>query len=345
MKNNHITEADVLAALGQVMDPELGRDLVSLGMIQDLVVQDSRVSFTIVLTTPTCPLKAQIEAEARAVVLALPGVEEVTINFRADGLPSRRPLPGVRHVIAVASGKGGVGKTTVAVNLALALAESGARVGLLDADIYGPNVPLMMGVERRPLIEHEKLLPLMAYGIKVMSLGFLVPLESPVIWRGPLVMQMMEQLLYNVAWGELDYLVVDLPPGTGDAQLTLLQQAPVSGAIIVTTPQDIALADAVKGLNMFCQMGVPVLGLVENMSYFVCPHCGQRTGIFGHGGGRETSRRLRVPFLGEVPLDPSICLEGDVGRPILKARPDSPQAEAFRQIAQAVLTRVHRPPS
>ncbi|HKQ62642.1 MAG TPA: Mrp/NBP35 family ATP-binding protein, partial [Candidatus Polarisedimenticolaceae bacterium] len=249
-------------------------------------------------------------------------------------------LPGVRHVVAVASGKGGVGKSTVAVNLAVALARRGLRVGLLDADIYGPSVPLLVGLQgERPEFDPEtrRLLPFECHGLRCMSLGWLVDPDSAVIWRGPMVMKAIDQLLRDVDWGELDVLVVDLPPGTGDAQLTLSQKVRLAGAVIVTTPQDVALADAIKGVAMFRKVGVPVLGLIENMSYFLCPHCGERTEIFSHGGGRRQAERLDVPFLGEIPLDPAICRGSDAGLPVAAGREDSPQAAAFLRTAAAVV--------
>ncbi len=256
----------------------------------------------------------------------------------------QRPIPGIRHIIAVASGKGGVGKSTVSVNLALALSETGDKVGLMDADIYGPSIPMMLGVEERPTAdEDERILPVLRYGIKLMSTGLLVGEADPIIWRGPMVMKMVEEFLKNVAWGELDYLVIDLPPGTGDAQLTLVQKVPISGAIIVTTPQDIALIDAKKGLAMFQKTNVPILGIIENMSYFVCPHCQGKTEIFRYGGGKKTSELFGVPFLGEIPIDPRMPIGGDIGHPIVKAYPDSPVAEVFRKIAKEVKKRVEEP--
>jgi ATP-binding protein involved in chromosome partitioning len=345
VNDDGVTEKQVLAVLDQVMDPELGQDLVSLGMIEDLVVAGRNVSFTLNLTTPACPLKAELENAARAAVQTLPGVEEVIVNVSArvpwGARPSgKRPIPGVRHIVAVASGKGGVGKTTVAVNLALALAESGAQVGLLDADIYSPNVPLMMSIRQQPVIRDEKLVPATQYGIEVASMGFLAAPEAPILWRGHLVTQMIEQLLRDVEGGELDYLIVDLPPGTGEVQLTLVQEVPLTGAVVVTIPQDVALYDAVKALNMFSEVNVPTLGLVENMSYYVCAHCGKRHSIFREGRTRDVSEQLGVPFLGQIPLHPDICDAGDKGAPIVVAVPDSPQAQAFRDIAQKVAARV-----
>jgi ATP-binding protein involved in chromosome partitioning len=251
--------------------------------------------------------------------------------------PEKLALPGVRHVLAVASGKGGVGKSTVAVNLALALAEQGRAVGLMDADLYGPNIPRMLGIDARPLIRGNRIIPLVQYGLRVLSIGFLLPArDSPVIWRGPLVAKTLEQFFTETDWEGLDYLVVDLPPGTGDAQLTLAQRVSVSGAVIVTTPQEVALEDAVKGVRMFQQVDVPILGILENMSYFLCPHCGERTNIFRSEGGSRISEELGVPFLGRLPLDPQVCQGGDKGRPFLLDHPDAPAAVVFRSLARAV---------
>ncbi|MFQ6057827.1 MAG: iron-sulfur cluster carrier protein ApbC [Anaerolineae bacterium] len=344
-KGSTVDEAQVLEALSQVMEPELHRDLVSLNMIRDIVVDGSRVSFTIVLTTPACPLTGRLREESTAAVMSLPGVKEVEVNFDSQ-VPTDRRLVGkldigVRNAIAVASGKGGVGKSTVAVNLAVALARSGASVGLLDADIYGPNIPLMMGINEPPTSRDGRTItPLESYGVKLMSMGFLISEETPLIWRGPMIHSVLRQFLSDVDWGGLDYLVIDLPPGTGDAQLTLAQSLPLTGAIIVTTPQDVALADVVKGIAMFQHLEVPVLGVVENMSTFLCPHCGERTDIFGHGGGEQVSDRMGVPFLGEVPIDPRIRLGGDEGRPIAAVAPESPAGKAFLDMAQALAARI-----
>ncbi|MBI2371077.1 MAG: iron-sulfur cluster carrier protein ApbC [Deltaproteobacteria bacterium] len=344
-----VTEAMVLEALRKVKDPELHRDVVSLKMIQDLKVEDSRVSFRFVLTTPACPVRGQLQEAVQAAVAAIPGVKDVLVRMDAV-VPSqkgvggpREAIPGVKNTVAVASGKGGVGKSTVAVNLAAALAQTGAQVGLMDSDIHGPSIPLMMGVSRRPTADPQtkKILPIENFGIKIMSIGFLLDSDNmPLIWRGPMVQQAVKQFLRDVAWGELDYLIIDLPPGTGDAQLTLTQQVPLAGGVIVTTPQDLALLDAKKGLAMFLKVGVPVLGIVENMSYFICPHCGGRTDIFSYGGGRQTAEKLGVPFLGEIPIDPEIRVGGDIGLPLVLAHPESPQAEAFRRLASAVAARV-----
>jgi ATP-binding protein involved in chromosome partitioning len=337
---DNIQESDVLRALSNVQDPELGRDLVSLGMIKDLHVDGSAVRLTLELTTPACPMRSQMKQACEEAVLSIPGVESVDVTLSArvpkSGPKEKQPVPGVSNIIAVASGKGGVGKSTVSVNLAVALAEAGARVGLLDADIYRPSIPIMMGVSDQPISEGAGLLPLESHGVELMSLGFMIPPDAPVIWRGPMVMKAIQQLLYDVEWGELDYLVIDLPPGTGDAQLTLAQLVPVTGAVIVTTPQDVALADATKGVRMFQEVKIPILGIVENMSYFECPHCGERSELFSHGGGKQAAERLGVPFLGEVPVDPKVVVGGDTGEPIVRLDPTSPAAEAFMALGRHV---------
>jgi ATP-binding protein involved in chromosome partitioning len=344
-KKAAVSEADVLAALGTVQEPELGGDLVSRKMIEDLKIEGPRVSFKVVLTTPACPLKGQIEDETRAAVMKLPGVKGVEVRFDARVQGSRynvgaQPiLPGVAHTVAVASGKGGVGKSTMSVALAVALQQSGARVGLLDADIYGPNLPMMMGVEIPPGQRDGRFIPAESHGVKLMSMGFFLQSSEAAIWRGPMVGKMLQELLGKVEWGELDYLVIDLPPGTGDASLTLAQTIPLSGAVIVTTPQDVALSDVSKSVEMFKKLNVPLLGVVENMSYFVCPHCDERTEIFGHGGG-VTARKLDLHLLGEAPLHPAIRAGGDIGQPLLVTAPDSPQARALRSIAEQTAARL-----
>jgi len=340
------TEAQVLEALGKVMDPELGKDLVTLKMIRNIRVEGPKVAFDLVLTTTACPLKKELEENSRNAVLGLPGVEKVEVKVGAEvpkskGLPQKAPIPGVKNTIAVASGKGGVGKSTVAVNLALSLAKTGAKVGLLDTDVYGPSIPLMMGVHETPqATPEEKLVPIESHGLKLMSVGFMLDEETPLIWRGPLVMQLVKQFLQNVLWGELDYLVIDLPPGTGDVQLTLVQTIPLTGAVVVTTPQDIALLDARRAIRMFGEVKVPIIGIVENMSYFVCPHCNEKTEIFSHGGGEKTSERYNVPLLGGIPLDTAIREGGDTGNPIAITNPDSPHAGAFMDIACKVASRI-----
>jgi ATP-binding protein involved in chromosome partitioning len=338
-----VTEEEVIKALSNVEDPELGRDLVSLGMIQNVKVWcDGKVTFSLVLTTPSCPLKSQLAEACRNAAISVPGVSKVEVNVtaRQTSIPQKLTIPGVSNVIAVASGKGGVGKSTVSANLALALAEN-ARIGLLDADIYGPNIPLMMGVgNETPEVRDEKLIPLENYDVKIMSRAFLTGESDPVIWRGPLVAKMVKGFLAQVDWGELDYLIVDLPPGTGDASLTLAQSIPLNGVVIVTTPQDVSLMDAVKALNMFKRLGVPILGIIENMSYFTCPHCGERTEIFDHGGAEKASESLDVPFLGAIPLDPKIRIGGDCGKPVAVMDPESPQTESFRKIGKALVSKI-----
>ncbi len=344
-----LSEATVLEALKQVKFPGLTRDIVSFGFVRRVDVESGTVTVEIAMTTANPDAGAQVEREARAAVEALDGVERAVIKVAAQSpqpagaSAATSVLPGVRYKIAVASGKGGVGKSTVAANLALALRRSGATVGLLDADIYGPSQQMMMGCTDRPRVTpDEKILPVEGNGVQVMSLGFLMDPDTPVIWRGPMVMKAMQQFLEDVEWGVLDYLIVDLPPGTGDAQLTLTQQVPLDGAVIVTTPQDVALIDARKGLAMFQKVNVPVLGVVENMSAFVCPHCGERTEIFKAGGGRRTAEQLGVPFLAEIPIDPEIVVGGDAGSPIVVAHADSQAARAFVGLAEAVAKAVAR---
>jgi len=337
-----VTEKQILDSLRSIIDPDFHEDIVSLGFVKDVKVEGSAVSLRLVLTTPACPMRERFKAQAEeAVRWAFPEISTVAVTLDAvvpEGAKAplfENLLPQVRNTIAVASGKGGVGKSTVAANLAAALAASGARVGLLDADIYGPSMGIMLGVTEKPGIDKEKqkMLPVSAHGMLVMSLGFLVDPDTPVIWRGPMVMKAVEQLLKDVEWPELDYMIVDLPPGTGDAQLTLTQKVPLSGAVIVTTPNEVALIDARKGLAMFRKVGVPVLGIVENMSWFVCPHCQGVSDIFSRGGGERTAREMGVPFLGEVPLDPSVRRSGDSGTPVVLAAPESPVAAAFRDLA------------
>lgn len=339
-----VSERDVLEALRGVVDPELGRDLVSLGMIKDLrVSEDGLVSFTLELTTPACPMRRELEKMAREAVERVPGVKEVRVKVSAKVMaaPAPKSIPGIKNAVAVASGKGGVGKSTVAVNLALALASTRASVGLLDADVYGPTIPKMLDVIRPPMPAGGGLEPGLSYmGVKVMSFGLLVSEETPIIWRGPLVGKAVEEMITQVNWGELDYLIVDLPPGTGDAPLSLAQAIPITGVVIVTTPQDAALRIAVKALNMFRKMKVEVIGIVENMSYFICPYCGSRTDVFGHGGAALACKELGVPFLGEIPLAPEIREHGDTGRPIVMSDPDSPASKAFIEFAEKVAGRL-----
>ncbi len=341
-----MSEELVWQALSTVQEPELGGDLVSRKMIKDLKIEGGRVGFTVELTTPACPLKDQIENETRAAVMKVAGVQEVVVGFSANvkqrpGLFDKAGIPGVTHVIAVASGKGGVGKSTVATNLAVALAQDGARVGLLDADVYGPSAPIMLGLKgKQPMVQDGKMVPLEAHGLKVISIGFMVPESQALIFRGPIISSMLRQFLYDTLWGDLDYLVVDLPPGTGDIQLTLAQAIPLSGSVIVTTPQDVALADVTRGIEMFKKLSVPILGLIENMSFFRCPHCGERSEIFSHGGAVKASKQFDVPFLGEIPLSLAIREGGDVGEPaVTKTQPEA-FAESFRDVARNLAGRV-----
>ncbi len=334
-----ISQEQVLAALSKVIEPELHRDLVSLNMIRDLVIEGDMVKFTVLLTTPACPLRDRIQAEAHKVVSELPGVRLVDVTLSSavpnDGRPRGMLSLPVRNVVAIASGKGGVGKSTVAVNVAVALAQAGARVGLLDADIYGPNIPTMMGVKTLPPQENEKIIPAESYGVKIMSIGFLVKPGQPLIWRGPMLHSAIRQFLSDVKWGELDYLIVDLPPGTGDAQLSLAQSIPLSGGVIVTLPQQVSLDDASRALSMFRQLNIPILGVVENMSYLELPD-GTRMEIFGKGGGEMLSRQADAPFMGAIPMETTIRQGGDEGKPIVVTTPDLSAARALRNIAERV---------
>lgn len=338
-----ITQEEVLSALRNVQEPELRKDLVSLNMIHDIVINGSNVQFTIVLTTPACPLKTKIENEAKAAVMALEGVHSVDIkmesNVPSDGRSRGLMQLPIRNAVAIASGKGGVGKSTVAVNVAVALARAGARVGLLDADIYGPNIPTMMGIGRLPPPTKEKLIPAEAYGVKLMSIGFLVRPDQPLIWRGPMLHSAIRQFLSDVEWGELDYLIVDLPPGTGDAALSLTQSLPLSGGVIVTLPQQVSLEDARRGLEMFRQLNVPILGVVENMSYLQLED-GSRLDIFGTGGGEKLAQEADVPFFGTIPIDAKIRVGGDSGKPVIVEDPESPSALALCNIAEQIAAKV-----
>jgi len=341
-----LKESSILESLRIVRDPDLQRDIVSLGFVKDLRIQGKDVSFTIELTTPACPVREELKVAAiRAVRESVEGVANVTVAMtskvtRHENQQKSDVLPGVKNTIAVASGKGGVGKSTVAVNLAVALAKEGARVGLVDADIYGPSIPLMMGITGRPRMNGQRLVPMERWGVKVMSIGFLVDPMQAVIWRGPMASGAVKQFMSDVEWGELDYLVFDLPPGTGDIQLTLVQTIPLTGAVIVTTPQDISLADARKGFAMFGKVNVPVLGMIENMSYFICTHCGQRENIFDNGGGRRAAEELGVPFLGEIPIYTSIRVSGDTGKPFVMDVNAPVQAEIISGIARNMAAQI-----
>ncbi len=338
-----IRPEEILGALRAVKDPDLHRDIVTLGFVKNLKIAGDSVSFDIELTTPACPVKDRLREEAVAAVRALPGVGSVSATMTSQVRPSAVSVPvngmsRVKNAVAVASGKGGVGKSTVAANLALALAQTGARVGLMDADIYGPSIPVLLGgaPPPQPGAEEGTIEPVEKLGLKFVSMGLFTGRETPVIWRGPMATKMIQQFLAQVMWGDLDYLIIDLPPGTGDVQLTLTQSAPLVGAVIVTTPQDVAVGVTLRGLRMFEQVQVPILGIVENMSTFVCPHCGTETGIFRHGGGRRAAEELGVPFLGEVPLDPAVAASGDSGRPVVSEADlsgQAPSAAAFREIA------------
>jgi ATP-binding protein involved in chromosome partitioning len=345
-----LTDKIVLEAIRAVKDPEIGASLVELGEIPHVAVTGGQVTLGVRLSRPARQARDQIESDLRAALVPVPGVQDVRIDWswQVNQPPPSRGgnrgvlAPGARNVVLVGSGKGGVGKSTVAVNLAVALSQAGARVGLLDADIYGPSIPIMLGVRHeKPKSGPDKLIiPVEAHGLKLISIGFFVEPEQAMVWRGPMLAGAVVQFFRDVNWGDLDYLVLDLPPGTGDIQLTIAQQVRVSGAVVVTTPQDLALADAIKAKAMFDKVDIPVLGIVENMSYFSCPHCHTRTEIFHHGGGAAAAHKLGIPFLGEVPLVLSIREGGDNGQPVVAAAPESDEAKAFRRIADAVSTQV-----
>ena len=349
-----LEQAAVLEALKVVKDPDLHRDIVSLGFIKDLAIDGGKVAFTIELTTPACPVKDQMRDQARAAVQQLPGVTAVDVAMSArvreavGGDGGRQSLPGVKNVIAVGAGKGGVGKTTVAVNLALALARSGGKVGVIDADIYGPNVPIMLGMKTQLTTDGEKIMPAEKYGLQVISMGFLTGDDAPIIWRGPMLHGALQQFFREVKWTDLDYLVVDLPPGTGDVALSLSQTVPVAGAIVVTTPQQVSLADSRRAMAMYKKLNIPPLGIIENMSYFACPSCGHEADIFGHGGGEQMAAELGVPFLGRIPIYQPIREGSDTGVPLIISEPDSPAARAFiaaaeRAAAQVSIASYNRP--
>jgi ATP-binding protein involved in chromosome partitioning len=342
-----VQQAAVLDALKVVTDPDLHKDIVSLGFIKDLTIDGGRVAFTIELTTPACPVKEQMRDQARAAVAQLPGVSAVDVNMSArvreavGGDSTRSPIPGVKNIIAVGAGKGGVGKTTVAVNLAIALAKCGGKVGMIDADIYGPNVPIMLGMKGEQLTtDGEKIVPAEKYGLQVVSMAFLTADDAPIIWRGPMLHGALQQFFREVRWVDLDYLVIDLPPGTGDVALSLSQSVPVAGAIVVTTPQQVSLADSRRAIAMYKKLNIPPIGIVENMSYFVCANCRHEADIFGHGGGEKMAAELNIPFLGRVPIYQPIREGSDVGVPLMISEPDSPAAQAFMAAAERTAAQV-----
>ncbi len=341
-----LSEQLVLDSLKQIIDPDLRKDIVTLGFIRDLKIDGGDVSFRIVLTTPACPVKEQMEAQANEIVRSLDGVANVKVTMDAEvpqgrGIANNVAIPGVKNIIAVSSGKGGVGKSTVAVNLAVALSQNGAKVGIMDADVYGPNVPLMLGTGYgQPAIENGQLIPIQAHGVKMISMAVLVPPDRPMVLRGPMLHGVVRQFLTDVSWGELDYLIVDMPPGTGDVQLSLAQLVPVQGAVLVTTPQEVSLADVRRAVKMFEQVNVPVLGVIENMSYFIAPDTGNKYEIFGKGGGQKLADEYRLNFLGEVPMGIEVREGGDKGTPVVVSAPDSLQAAAFRKVAEEVARQV-----
>ncbi len=342
-----VQQAAVLDALKVVTDPDLHKDIVSLGFIKDLTIDGGRVAFTIELTTPACPVKEQMRDQARAAVAQLPGVSAVDVNMSArvreavGGDSTRSPIPGVKNIIAVGAGKGGVGKTTVAVNLAIALAKCGGKVGMIDADIYGPNVPIMLGMKGEQLTtDGKKIVPAEKYGLQVVSMAFLTADDAPIIWRGPMLHGALQQFFREVRWVDLDYLVIDLPPGTGDVALSLSQSVPVAGAIVVTTPQQVSLADSRRAIAMYKKLNIPPIGIVENMSYFVCANCRHEADIFGHGGGEKMAAELNIPFLGRVPIYQPIREGSDVGVPLMISEPDSPAAQAFMAAAERTAAQV-----
>lgn len=340
-----VTVDQVLTSLKKVVDPELHKDIVSMGMIKDLSINDGKVAFTLELTTPACPFNSDIEKDVRSAILGL-GVKDLNLKVTARVMEGRAVsmdelLPGVRNIVAVASGKGGVGKTTVSVNLAIALAQTGAKVGLLDADIYGPSVPLMMGLKASPEVVNNKIQPPEVDGVKVISMGFFYEQSQQAgIYRGPIVSGIVKQFLTDVNWGELDYLIIDLPPGTGDAPLTIAQTIPITGILIVTTPQDVAMNVAVKAIGMFNKLNVPIIGVVENMSYLQCPHCTEQIYLFGQGGGKRISDDFKIPFIGEIPLHPGIREGSDTGKPTVISDPESMQAHSFSKAAKVIAGRI-----
>ncbi len=344
-------EQRVMTALQGVKFPGMSRDIVSFGFVDRVEASAELVRVALAITTHNRGAAEKVKADVESELARLPGVARVQVEVKVQSPPAPAQqavaqdpnlIPEVRHVVAVASGKGGVGKSTVAANLAIRLGQLGHRVGLLDADIYGPSMPMMFGIQERPRVENDRLQPFQKYGISLMSLGFILDIDTPVIWRGPMVMKAIEQMLGDVDWGPLDFMIVDLPPGTGDAQLTISQRVPLSGAVIVTTPQDVALIDARKGLAMFRKVDVPVVGIIENMSSFVCPHCGEATDVFKRGGGERTAELLGTRFLGRVPLDPAIVVGGDAGEPVVVAQTEGAHADSFKKLAEAVIAEVGR---
>lgn len=338
--------ADVLEALKTVIDPDLHKDIVTLGFVKQLTIESGTVRFAIELTTPACPVKDRLQEQARAAVAALPGVSAVEVTMtavvRSVTAPEhgRPPLPGVKNVIAVGAGKGGVGKTTVAVNLALALSQSGGRVGLLDGDIYGPNVPMMLGLSAQLGTDGQKIVPAEKFGLQVVSMAFLTQDETPIIWRGPMLHGAIQQFFREVGWTNLDYLIIDMPPGTGDVALSLSQTVPVAGAVVVTTPQQVSIADSRRAVKMYQKLNIPTLGIVENMSYYTCTNCHHEADIFGHGGGEALAQQLEVPFLGRLPIYQPIRVGSDLGIPLVAAEPTAPATRAFLQVAERVASQV-----
>jgi ATP-binding protein involved in chromosome partitioning len=340
-----VTETEILQQLRKIKDPDLGKDVVSLGFIKNISIRQGDVSFDFVLTTPACPAKDQMREDAINFVGSIPGVKNVNVNMSAEVRQqpsySANAIAGVKNILAICSGKGGVGKSTVSVNLAATMAKMGAAVGLLDADIYGPTVPIMLGKVGSSIEGRGNLLiPVEAHGLKFMSMGLMAPGDKPLIWRGPMAHKALQQTLLGVDWGELDYLFVDLPPGTGDVHLTLVQSVSVAGAVLVSTPQDVGLTISMKTYRMFVETKVPILGIIENMSYYVCPHCGERDDIFGHGMVADAATKLNIPFLGELPLDKKLREKADQGQPLVLSVPDSPTSKAFEVITQKLAAQV-----
>ena len=340
------SESGVLDALKTIQDPDLRRDIVSLKFVKNVVIDGGRVAFTIELTTPACPVKDQMREQARAAVAALPGVTSVDVQMTAQVRQAvtpdlnKAPVPGVRNIIAVGAGKGGVGKTTVAVNLAIALSQAGGRVGMLDGDVYGPNVPIMLGIQTQLTTDGRRIVPAEQYGIQIVSMGFLAQEDAPVIWRGPMLHGIIQQFFRDVAWRDIDYLIVDMPPGTGDVALSLSQSVPVAGSVVVTTPQTVSVADTRRAVRMYQKLNVPTLGLIENMSFFACPTCRTESDIFGKGGGEALAGEMGVPFLGRIPIYQPIRVGGDTGVPIVVGEPSSPPAQAFRSAAERLAAQI-----